>query len=153
LCYCYFILHIFFYLFFFFCDSLRIDHRLTDFGGYPKSFQPSPEKRARGQDGDNELGDLWGPVKVARASVYLICAPFAAATIAITNKNDDTALGRAAEVSLLSMCTLLSHIYDPKVPHPQYPYPFPRLERTPRVPDIIRQPPPSPPPSHYYYNY
>jgi len=59
--------------FFYFGNSWSIDHGPTDFGGYPKSFRTSPEKRTRGQDGDNEPGDLWDTVKVARASIYLIC--------------------------------------------------------------------------------
>lgn len=68
LCYYYFV-------FFFIRDTLAYRSLADIFWRVPKKFSTLPWKKlARGQDGDNELGDLWGTFKVARASVYLICA-------------------------------------------------------------------------------
>lgn len=82
--------------------------------GIQKVFNPPLKNESGDKTVTTSLVIYGGTVKVARASVYLICA-----SPSFPPTTPQTTTWAVVEVSLLSMCTLLSHIYDPKVPHPR----------------------------------
>lgn len=116
------VLLLFFFVFAPIIRPARIDHGLTCFGGHPKSFRPSRAARKRDAGTRRWQRARWltGPGRsCARVRIFnLLRPPPLPFRQKLWRRRRRRRIG-AAKVSALSMCTLLSHIYDPGVPHPQ----------------------------------